>query len=36
MPTPAANLLSLSEDYGWHNTYATALEVFGGDLGLSR
>lgn len=31
MPTPAATLLSLGEDYGWiHNTYVTALEVFGG------
>jgi NitT/TauT family transport system permease protein len=37
MPTPAAALLSLSEDYGWlHNTYATALEVFDDDLRLSR
>ena len=31
MPTPAATLLSLGEDYGWvHNTYITAMEVFGG------
>ncbi len=31
MPTPWATLLSLNEDYGWlHNTYITALEVFGG------
>jgi len=31
MPSPAATLLSLSEAYGWiHNTYVTALEVFGG------
>jgi NitT/TauT family transport system permease protein len=31
MPSPAATLLSLGEDYGWlHNTYVTAVEVFGG------
>jgi NitT/TauT family transport system permease protein len=31
MPTPGATLLSLAEDYGWvHNTYVTAVEVFGG------
>ena len=28
---PGATLLSLGEDYGWvHNTYVTAVEVFGG------
>jgi NitT/TauT family transport system permease protein len=31
MPTPGATLLSLGEEYGWvHNTYVTAMEVFGG------
>jgi len=31
MPSPGATLLSLGEDYGWiHNTYVTAVEVFGG------
>lgn len=31
MPTPWATLLSLGEDYRWvHNTYITAVEVFGG------
>ena len=31
MPTPGATLLSLGEEYGWvHNTYITAVEVFGG------
>jgi NitT/TauT family transport system permease protein len=31
MPSPAATLLSLGEDYGWlHNTFVTAAEVFGG------
>ena len=31
MPTPAATLLSLGEEYGWaHNTFVTAMEVFGG------
>lgn len=31
MPSPGATLLSLSEAYGWiHNTYVTAVEVFGG------
>ena len=31
MPSPGATLLSLGEDYGWvHNTYVTAMEVFGG------
>jgi len=31
MPTPAATLLSLREDYGWvHNTFVTSMEVFGG------
>ena len=31
MPSPVATLLSLGEEYGWlHNTYITALEVFGG------
>ena len=31
MPTPGATLLSLVEEYGWvHNTYITAMEVFGG------
>jgi len=31
MPSPGATLLSLSETYGWiHNTYVTAVEVFGG------
>lgn len=31
MPSPGSTLLSLGEDYGWlHNTYITAVEVFGG------
>ena len=31
MPTPGDTLLSLGEEYGWvHNTYVTAMEVFGG------
>jgi NitT/TauT family transport system permease protein len=31
MPSPGATLLSLGEEYGWlHNTYITAVEVFGG------
>ncbi len=31
MPSPIATILSLGEDYGWiHNTYVTAVEVFGG------
>ena len=31
MPSPGATLLALGEDYGWaHNTYVTAVEVFGG------
>ena len=31
MPTPGATLLSLGEEYGWaHNTFITAMEVFGG------
>lgn len=31
MPSAGATLLSLGEDYGWvHNTYVTAVEVFGG------
>ena len=31
MPSPGATLLSLGEEYGWvHNTYVTAMEVFGG------
>jgi NitT/TauT family transport system permease protein len=31
MPSPGATLLSLAEEYGWvHNTYVTAMEVFGG------
>jgi NitT/TauT family transport system permease protein len=31
MPSPGATLLSLAEEYGWvHNTYITAVEVFGG------
>lgn len=31
MPSPGATVLSLAEDYGWlHNTYITAVEVFGG------
>lgn len=31
MPSPGATLLSLAEDYGWvHNTYVTAVEIFGG------
>jgi NitT/TauT family transport system permease protein len=31
MPSPGSTLLSLAEDYGWlHNTYITAVEVFGG------
>jgi NitT/TauT family transport system permease protein len=31
MPSPIATMLSLGEDYGWiHNTYVTAVEVFGG------
>ena len=33
MPTPAATLLSLGEEYNWlHNTMITAAEVFGGYL----
>jgi NitT/TauT family transport system permease protein len=31
MPSPGSTLISLGEDYGWlHNTYITAVEVFGG------
>jgi NitT/TauT family transport system permease protein len=31
IPSPGSTLLSLAEDYGWlHNTYITAVEVFGG------
>jgi NitT/TauT family transport system permease protein len=31
MPSPGSTLLSLGEEYGWvHNTYITAVEVFGG------
>ena len=31
MPSPGSTLLSLAEEYGWvHNTYITAVEVFGG------
>ena len=31
MPSPGATVLSLAEEYGWvHNTFITAMEVFGG------